>query len=244
MKPRHKPALPVVHLEREEIDGRIGKWDNHEASHAFQCPGCLLDKRRKNFAEVEGGYDDKSAQLEAARCLACGICSECMSCTFACGVNAIDHDMVAREETIQVGAVILAPGYQIYRSELSEEYGYGRYPNVITSLQFERMLSASGPTHGHVQRPSDGKRRSASLSCNVSAAATKAMIIVRPFAACTPPKKPIIAKEHHPDLDIHVFFMDMRAYSKGYWQLFRTRARPLWDSVHTLPAKQPVPGSG
>ncbi|GAH54613.1 unnamed protein product, partial [marine sediment metagenome] len=75
---------------------------------------------------------------EAARCLACGICSECMSCAFACGVDAIDHDMPARQSKIDVGAVILAPGYQIYRAELSEEFGLGRYPNVVTSLQYER----------------------------------------------------------------------------------------------------------
>jgi heterodisulfide reductase subunit A-like polyferredoxin len=90
---------------------------------------------------------------EAARCLACGVCSECMSCTFACGVNAIDHNMLVREEVIKAGAIILAPGYQVYRAELSEEYGFGRYPNVITSLQYERILSASGPTRGTSQAP-------------------------------------------------------------------------------------------
>ena len=90
-----------------------------------------------------------------------------MSCTFACGVNAIDHNMVARDENVRVGAVVLAPGYQAYRAELSEEYGLGRYPNVVTSLQFERLLSASGPTSGHVQRPSDGKsaQKIAFLQC-------------------------------------------------------------------------------
>ncbi len=59
--------------------------------------------------------------------------------------------------TVDVGAIILAPGYQIYRAEFSEEYGLGRYPNVVTALQFERLLSASGPSMGHVERPSDGE---------------------------------------------------------------------------------------
>ena len=77
------------------------------------------------------------------------------------------YDMVAQQETLNVGAVILAPGYQTYHAEMSAEYGLGRYPNVVTSLQYERLLSASGPTQGHVRRPSDTKtpERIAFLQC-------------------------------------------------------------------------------
>ncbi len=117
-----KPELPVVHLSQEEIDERVARGEIKRQSRV-PMPWLSVEERIHNFAEVEGGYDDESAQREAARCLACGICSECMSCTFACGVHAIDHNMVAQEESISVGAVILAPGYQIYRSELSAEYG-------------------------------------------------------------------------------------------------------------------------
>ena len=70
-----------------------------------------------------------------------------MSCVFACGRDAIVHDDTAHTAEINVGALILAPGYQVYNAHLSEEFGLGRYPNVVTSLQYERMLSASGPTH-------------------------------------------------------------------------------------------------
>ena len=75
--------------------------------------------------------------------------------------------MVEHIEHINVGAVILAPGYEIYNAQLSQEYGLGRYPNVVTSLQYERLLSASGPTSGHVRRPSDGQapRKIAFLQC-------------------------------------------------------------------------------
>ncbi len=155
-----------------------------------------------------------------------------MSCTFACGVNAIDHDMVAAAETVQVGAVILAPGYQIYRSELSEEYGYGRFPNVITSLQFERLLSASGPTLGHVQRPSDGREphRVAFLQCVGSR--DQSHDYCSAVCCMYATKEAVIAKEHQPDLDIHVFFMDMRAFSKGYWSYFE-RARDRYGIRYT-----------
>ncbi len=220
LEPPAKTTLPVVRLDQQEIEQKLAIG---EITRQPRVPLPELDvaSRIGSFQEVEGGYSDALAQAEAARCLACGICSECMSCVFACGVQAINHDMVALEENIQVGAVILAPGYQTYRAELAEEFGFGRYPNVITSLQFERLLSASGPTFGHVQRPSDGHtpRRIAFLQCVGSRDASHdyCSAVCCMYAS----KEAVIAKEHHPELDIHVFMMDMRAFSKGYWQYFQ-----------------------
>ncbi|HID52848.1 MAG TPA: FAD-binding protein [Anaerolineae bacterium] len=223
LEPPPKPELPVVHLSQEEIEERIARGEI-QPQPRIPLPQLPVAERIGSFAEVEGGYDDASAQAEAARCLACGICSECMSCTFVCGVDAINHDEIATEETVQVGAVILAPGYQIYRSELSEEYGYGRFPNVITALQFERLLSASGPTLGHVVRPSDNQppHRIAFLQCVGSR--DQSHDYCSAVCCMYATKEAVIAKEHDPDLDIHVFFMDMRAFSKGYWGYFE-RAR-------------------
>ena len=127
--------------------------------------------------------------------------------------------MLARDEQLQAGAVILAPGYQIYNAALSE-YGIGRYPNVVTSLQFERLLSASGPTLGHVQRQSDGEipQRIAFLQCIGSR--DQSHDYCSAVCCMYATKEAMMAKEHHPDLDIHVFLMDMRAFSKGYWSYF------------------------
>jgi heterodisulfide reductase subunit A-like polyferredoxin len=231
LEPAPKPELPVVHLAPEELAERLARGEIHRQPRV-PLPQLPVARRIDNFAEVEGGYDDASAQQEAARCLACGVCSECMSCVFACGVNAIDHNMVAWEEEIEVGAVILAPGYQVYHAELSEEYGFGRYPNVITALQFERLLSASGPTMGALQRPSDGQppRRIAFLQCVGSR--DQSHDYCSAVCCMYATKEAIIAKEHHPELDIHVFFMDMRAFSKGYLGYFR-RAQEQYGIAYT-----------
>jgi heterodisulfide reductase subunit A-like polyferredoxin len=231
LEPPPKPDLPVVHLSSEEINERMARGEI-TATPRIALPELPLDQRLDNFAEVERGYDDESAQLEAARCLACGICSECMSCTFECGVDAINHDMVETEEIVDVGAVILAPGYQVYHAELSQEYGFGRYPNVVTALQFERLLSASGPTHGHVQRPSDDQNplKIAFLQCVGSRDQNHDYCSAVCCMYAT--KEAIMAKEHAPDTDIHVFMMDMRAFSKGYWSYFE-RARDHYGIHYT-----------
>lgn len=241
LEPPHRPDLPVVHLGQDEIRRRIAQGEIKRQPRV-PLPELSVRERIHNFVEIEGGYDDASAQAEAARCLACGVCSECMSCTFACGVNAINHNDVERLSTVNVGAVVLAPGYQIYNAQLSEEFGLGRYPNVVTSLQYERLLSASGPTKGHVQRPSDGvsPRRIAFLQCVGSRDQSHdyCSSVCCMYAA----KEAIMTIEHaqaearsgdgHGEVECQVFFMDTRAYSKGYEEYYR-RAEKKYGVKYT-----------
>jgi heterodisulfide reductase subunit A-like polyferredoxin len=225
LEPKFAPDLPVVKLAREEIAARVASGTARPAARV-PMPNTPVALRRGNFAEVEKGYDEEQARAEAGRCLACGVCSECLSCVFACGVKAINHDEVERFEDVEIGAVILAPGYEAYDARLSREYGYGRYPNVVTSLQFERLLSASGPTSGHVRRPSDGQspRKIAFLQCVGSRDQRHdyCSSVCCMYAA----KEAIMAVEHaraegHGDLACQVFFMDTRAFSKGYEEYYR-----------------------
>jgi len=223
LEPPRKPPLPVVELSQKDIEDRLIRGEI-EKKPRVALPELSVDARVESFDEVVRGYDDAKAQEEASRCLACGICSECMSCVFACGTNAIDHDMVATERIIQVGGVILAPGYNTYRAELSGEFGFGRYKNVITSIQFERLLSASGPTQGQITRPSDGNhpRKIAFLQCVGSRDQEHSYCSSICCMAAT--KEAVIAKEHQQDLDVHIFQMDLRAFSKGYLEYYQ-RAR-------------------
>jgi heterodisulfide reductase subunit A-like polyferredoxin len=220
LEPKPRPELPVVKLTQAELGDRMRRGEVR-ITPRVPVPELTVEQRLGSFAEVATGYTAELAQAEAARCLACGICSECLSCWYKCGVGAVDHDMVERTREINVGAVILAPGYQVYRAELSEEFGWGRYPNVVTALQFERLLSASGPTMGHVKRPSDGRKpqKIAFLQCIGSRDQTHDYCSAVCCMYAT--KQAIMAIEHERDTEVHVFMMDMRAFSKGYEAYYR-----------------------
>ena len=98
-------------------------------------------KRLRNFEEVEKGLTEAQALAEAERCLNCALCSECNQCVEVCEQHAIDHAMKERTVELEVGSVILTPGFEEFDATRKGEFGYGRYPNVVTSVQFERMLS-------------------------------------------------------------------------------------------------------
>jgi heterodisulfide reductase subunit A-like polyferredoxin len=241
LEPISEPDKPVVVFSQEEIDE---KTENGEIARQPRAPMPSLSIKESfdNLKEIKLGYDDETAKAEASRCLACGVCSECMSCVFACQKDAINHDDVERTAEINVGAVILAPGYQIYNAELSEEFGLGRYPNVVTSLQYERMLSASGPTEGHIKRPSDNKspRRIAFLQCIGSR--DKSNDYCSSVCCMYAAKEAIMTIEHAQaearsgngsgEVKCQVFFMDTRSYSKGYEEYYQ-RAEKKYGVIYT-----------
>ena len=220
LEPPPRPDLPVVELTRAEIDERMTRGEV-QIQNRVPMDELAIEDRVSTFEEVVAGYSDEQAQAEAARCLACGICSECLSCVYTCQADAINHDMVELVQDIQVGAVILAPGYEIYQAEQAVEYGWGRFPNVVTALQLERLLNASGPTLGHVERPSDGQapKKIAFLQCVGSRDQTHDYCSAICCMYAT--KEAIMAIEHEPDTQVSVFMMDMRAFSKGYEEYYR-----------------------
>jgi len=245
LEPKPKPELPVVKFTLGELQSRLARGTVRKGRRV-PMPELPVAERVRGFDEVARGYTDELAQAEAERCLACAICSECLSCQYVCQAKAINHDMVEAEQQIRVGAVVLAPGYQAYRAELSQEYGLGRYPNVVTALQFERLLSASGPTSGRVLRPSDGKpaHRIAFLQCVGSRDQSHdyCSAVCCMYAA----KEAVMAKEHDPATQVHVFMMDMRAFSKGY-EAYYQRARQQYGVEYTrcrISALCEEPGTG
>jgi heterodisulfide reductase subunit A-like polyferredoxin len=186
-----------------------------------RMPELAVDQRKGNFNEVELGYAEAEGRAEAARCLNCGYCCECYQCVDACLANAIDHRQQVQDKEIEVGSVILTTGSEPYDpAHLENVYHYKTSPNVLTSLEFERILSASGPTMGHLQRPSDGKdpKKIAWLQCVGSRDTNQCGNSYCSSVCCMYAiKDSMIAKEHaDEDLDCVVFNMDIRTFGKDY----------------------------
>ena len=186
-----------------------------------RMPELAVSKRQGNFDEVELGYAEDEGRAEAARCLNCGYCCECYQCVKACLANAVDHSQQAEVKEIKVGSVILTAGCEPYDpAHLENVYHYKTSPNVLTSLEFERILSASGPTMGHLQRPSDGKdpKKIAWLQCVGSRDSNQCGNSYCSSVCCMYAiKDSMIAKEHaEEELDCVVFNMDIRTFGKDY----------------------------
>jgi heterodisulfide reductase subunit A-like polyferredoxin len=176
------------------------------------------EERIKSFVEIDQGFTKEQFQREVKRCLNCAGCCECFQCVQHCEPDAIDHTMKDKTITLDVGSIILSPGFDEFQPEIKREYGYRRFPNVITSIEFERILSASGPYAGHVVRPSDQKepRKIAWIQC-VGSRDVKLNKNYCSSVCCTYAiKEAVIAKEHAPNIQPTIFYMDMRTYGKGF----------------------------
>ncbi|MDY6953475.1 MAG: FAD-dependent oxidoreductase, partial [Thermodesulfobacteriota bacterium] len=151
----------------------------------------------------------------------------CRICTGACQRNAIDLHQEEEAFALDVGAVVLAPGFETFDPEIKSAYGYGRFPNVVTSMEFERILSATGPFEGHVRRPSDGEepRKIAWLQCVGSRDCSVGRGYCSSVCCMYAIKEALLAKEHAQEgLDTAIFYIDMRTHGKDF-EKFYNRAR-------------------
>ncbi|MCL6479018.1 MAG: FAD-dependent oxidoreductase, partial [Peptococcaceae bacterium] len=183
--------------------------------------------RVNNFTEVAAALSPEEASAEAGRCLNCAVCSQCRECEKVCLPGAIDHNMKDETITLEVGAVLLSPGGETYDPSALAYFGYKQLPNVITSIEFERILSASGPYQGHLVRPSDGREpgRIAWIQCVGSRNEKIERGYCSSVCCMYAIKEAVIAKEHNAGrLDTTIFLMDMRSYGKDF-ERYYTRAR-------------------
>ena len=143
---------------------------------------------------------------------------KCRICEKICPAKAVNYQDAEREIDLNVGAVILSPGLKRYDARARGELGLGRWPNVVTSIQFERILSASGPFKGVIQRPGDGKhpRKIAWIQCVGSRDPHNANPWCSSVCCMYATKQSIIAKEHDQNVEPTIFFMDMRAFGKDF----------------------------
>jgi heterodisulfide reductase subunit A len=161
----------------------------------------------------------------------------CAKCIEACERHCIHFDMSDEEITEQVGSIVVATGFDPYDPTELDEYGYTRFENVLTSLEFERLVNAGGPSKSQVIRPTDRRqpRSIGFIQCVGSRSARKGHSYCSNVCCMNTVKSTLVLKEHHPNMDVKVFYMDIRAFGKGFEDLYKRSRRLGVQYVRGLP---------
>ncbi|MEO0142683.1 MAG: CoB--CoM heterodisulfide reductase iron-sulfur subunit A family protein [candidate division WOR-3 bacterium] len=187
------------------------------------CPIEIADRFNQGLTNRKSVYIEYPQAVPAVyaidknNCIGCGVCEKlCL----AGAIKYKDNDLV---EDINVGAIILSPGVDIFDPKVYTKFGYGIYKNVVTSLEFERILSASGPFSGHLLRPYEGKvpKKIAFVQCVGSRDERSGNSYCSRVCCMYATKEAILLKEHAPETDVTIFYMDIRAYGKGFEEFYQ-----------------------
>jgi heterodisulfide reductase subunit A len=177
-------------------------------------------KRVQGFEEVTLGYSEEEAHVEAERCLDCGVCCECRQCEQVCEPGAIDHSLGDEIVEAQVGTIVVATGYDQFNPSLKPEFGYDRYENVISGLEFERLSSPSGPTEGKILINGEEPRDVAFILCVGSRDETVGNEYCSRVCCMATAKQAHLIKEKNPHANVTVFYTDVRAFGKGFEEFY------------------------
>jgi len=230
--------------EIESINGYVGNFIVQIRKKATYvdwetCTGCGLCMEKCPSAQAPDAFNEglgatkainipfpqaipRKASIDPLHCRhftrgKCGVCSK------ICPVKAINFDMQDTIVTEEVGAIIVATGYDLFDHSIYGEYGAGRYPDVISGLQYERILSASGPSGGHIRRPSDGREPKDIVF--IACVGSRDPSVGRPYCSgvCCMyiAKQAILTRDHLPESNSYVFYMDIRAPGKNYDEFVR-----------------------
>ncbi len=242
---RHPNITILTNAEITGLNGEVGNFEvklRKRSRYIIEdkCNGCGICAQKCPIEAIDTyneALSNRSAiyveypqavplkyMIARERCIGCGTCYE------ICKAKAIDYDQKDSEATLKVGSIILAPGFETFDARLKSEYGYGRYQNVVTSIEFERILSASGPYGGLVLRTSDGEipKKIAFIQCVGSRDFQLGNNYCSAACCMYGMKEAVIAKEHTPSkLDCTIFYMDMRAYGKEF-DAYYNRSKEEW----------------
>ncbi len=235
---RHPQITIHTLAELIDVEGEPGRFQAHVRHHPRYvdpkvCIGCGLcvEKCPKKVPNAyNAGMDQRKAihfvhsqaipmvpSIDPATCIYFQK-GRCRACEKVCPTQAVRFQDQAREQVLDVGAVILAAGYDLALVAQAGEYGHGRYANVVTSIEYERMLSATGPHGGEPQRPSDGRipRSIAWIQCVASRDSARHRNFCSSVCCMAAVKQALITKEHHPDCEAVIFYLDIRAHGKDF----------------------------
>ena len=190
------------------------------------CPVVVPDEFQQGFSSRKAIYITHaqavppSFLIDMEQCLGNDPVA-CAKCVDACEKQCIDLNMEDKEIELSVGTIIVATGMETYDPAALDEYGYTRYENVITSMEFERLICGSGPTDGHFVRPSDQKapKRIGFIQCVGSRTQNRGNPYCSNICCMNTVKDSLLIYEHYPDTEIYVFYTDLRAFGKGFEDL-------------------------
>jgi len=238
---RHINVRVITNSEVESVEGEPGNFevtlmrrpryiDEEKCTGCGECgkhcPVSAIDTYNEGLSRRPAIYIKypqavpKVFIIDREQCIGCGLCER------VCLAKAVNYGDRERMETIEAGTIILSPGYEVFDAAKRPEFGYGVFGNVVTSIEFERLLSASGPYRGHLLRPSDGTipERIAFIQCVGSRDAACGNDYCSSICCMYATKEAIIAKEHVGFIQPTIFYMDVRAYGKGF-DLYYERAK-------------------
>jgi heterodisulfide reductase subunit A len=216
----------------------IEKCEKDAIQRINVCPILLPDEFNINLSQRKAIYLSfpqavpKKTVRDAEHCLRITEKLECKGCENACEPKAIVHDMTDQILDIDVSAIVVASGLDLYDISKLEEYGYGRIKNVITAMEFERLTAASGPTMGELRRPSDGRipENIAFIQC-VGSRDFRNKTYCSSVCCMHATKEAMLAFEHHPGTKSTIFYMDMRAVGKRF-QEYIARAKQEYNVTY------------
>jgi len=246
----HNPNVKLMtYSEVKEVKGSAGNFTVKALKKAryvdeAKCTGCGICAQHCP-AEVPNEFDEKIGMRKAIympfpqavprvmtvdkeNCIECGLCEK------VCDLKAVNLNQQPEEIELNVGAIIVATGFDLFDPAVIPAYGYGRYKDVITALELERLLCASGPTGGHLIRPSDGKipRSIAFIQCVGSRDRRDWIGNAYCSSICCKyaVKDAVLVKEHIPDARVAIFYIDLRAFGRGF-QEFVNRAKTEYGII-------------
>jgi heterodisulfide reductase subunit A len=230
--------------EVEEVGGFVGNFEVKIRKRAksideVKCTGCGLCLEKCPVKGITSEFDAGAGlrraiyrpfpqavpnipviDRENCRMFTSGKCGVCQK---MCPTGAIDYEQQDEIVTEQFGAIVVATGFDLWNHSAMGNYGYGKYPDVISAIQFERIMNASGPTDGHIVRPSDGKtpKSIAFISCVGSRDDEHGHAYCSKVCCMYNAKQALLVKDKLHDVQTFVFYMDIRANGKGYEEFVR-----------------------
>jgi len=239
---KHKNIKLIANAEVSSISGYVGNFEvniRQKARYVDEtlctacndcvevCPVDVVDEWSGNLGWRKAIYIPYPQSVPASyiidekNCLGLSPLT-CGKCIDACDKKAIIYEDRDRDYTYKVGAVIVAVGFKPFDAGRIPEYGYNRFDNVLTTLEFERLINAAGPTQGELVRPSDFKapERVAFVNC-VGSRDVRFNPYCSNFCCMESIKNALLIKEHWPDVAVTIFYIDIRAFGKGFEELYR-----------------------